>query len=94
MDEAEALDALASLLTELSQRPYDISLHVKHLRIASECGESNSALEMFTNFLAAGDEIWLPLIESKEGAEDIASPEVVREVLELYSRAEEDYICE
>jgi len=95
MDEAQALDALANLLTELARKPYDISLHAEHLRLSIECGGSQvqSAREMFTNFLAAGDLVWLPLIESKEDSVDILSPGGLQEVLSLYARAESDYFC-
>jgi hypothetical protein len=95
MDEEQTLDALASLLTELAQKPHDIALHAKHIQLSAECGQSqaHSAREMFTNYLAAGDEIWLPLIESKETSEDLISLVGTQEILNLYARAEGDYLC-
>ncbi|KAH7922022.1 hypothetical protein BV22DRAFT_1131760 [Leucogyrophana mollusca] len=50
------------------------------------------AQEMVTNYLAAGDEVWIPLIDAKSTAVDLDSPSGVLEVLEVYSRAEADYL--
>lgn len=42
----------------------------------------------------AGEETWLPLIQGKESSVDLATPEGCLELLELYGKAEEDYLCE
>jgi hypothetical protein len=97
MDEAQSLDALASLLNQLSQTPYDISLHAKHIRQAQSSdnleSQAHSAREMLVVFFAAGEEAWIPLIEAKEKSEDLDSASGIQEVLALYVRAETDYIC-
>ncbi|KZT27355.1 hypothetical protein NEOLEDRAFT_1060705 [Neolentinus lepideus HHB14362 ss-1] len=95
MDESDNLEALSNLLTELSTSPYDFSLHVQHLRLASATRmeeQENEAREMFANFFAVTDEVWVPLVEAKEKAFDIRTMEGVKEVLETYERAESDYL--
>ncbi|EPQ51022.1 hypothetical protein GLOTRDRAFT_66218 [Gloeophyllum trabeum ATCC 11539] len=95
MDESDNLEALSNLLTRLSSNPYDLSLHIQHVRLASATGmdeQVNEAREMFANFYAVPDEIWVPLIEAKEKAVDLATAEGVKEILELYERAEGDYL--
>ena len=91
------LDALAQLLNELSERPYDITLHSRHIRLAQSLEESelevHSAMEMLTQFLSAGDHVWLELIRAKETSVDLSKAESVEELLALYARAEADYLC-
>jgi squamous cell carcinoma antigen recognized by T-cells 3 len=93
----ENLDALAKVLSELSERPHDIALHARHIQLAKslevEPTEVQSALEMSTQFLAAGEDVWLALIEAKEASVDMGTVEGVEELLALYSRAEADYLC-
>ncbi|KAG5726870.1 hypothetical protein E4T56_gene1120 [Termitomyces sp. T112] len=96
MDEAQSLDALAKLLNDLSERPYDINLHIQHFKLAKslEGMESQviSACEMLVDFLAAGEQIWSILINAKEKTVDLETKEGVEELLALYSRAESDYL--
>jgi hypothetical protein len=91
------LDALAQVLSELSERPHDIALHARHIRLAKslevEQPEVQSALEMLTQFLSAGEDVWLELIKAKEASVDLGTVEGVEELLALYSRAEADYLC-
>ena len=96
MDETEALEALSNLLTDLAAHPYDLSLHVQHVNLATSTGleeQVQAAREMLTNYWAAGDEIWLPLIENKEKSVDLDTDEGLQDVLELYEQAENDYLC-
>jgi hypothetical protein len=95
MDEADALDALANLLTEIEEKPYDHALHSKHIRLSAGCGEPQvqAAREMLTNFLAAVDKVWLPMIEARENAEDSMSLPGIQDIVSLYERAEADYLC-
>jgi len=99
MDEQQSLEALANILNELSEKPFDFSLHAKHVRLTkSEAfkdmeAEAVSALEMFTNYFAAGDEVWLDLLDAKERSVDLSTVDGAQEVLALYERAEEDYLC-
>ncbi|KAI0632486.1 RNA-binding protein Prp24 [Trametes polyzona] len=95
MDEADALEALSRILERLTQNPYDISLHAEHVRIARSTGmddQVDSALEMMTAFWAAGEQVWLPLIEHRINTSNLESPEDLRAILDLYSRAEQDYL--
>jgi hypothetical protein len=97
MDEAQSLDALANILDQLSQKPYDISLHAQHIRLA----QSNEGLEsqvhtaqkMLPIFLAAGEDVWVPPIEAEEKPKDLDSFDGLPEVLALYVRVEADYLC-
>lgn len=97
MDESQSLDALANILTELAEKPFDISMHAQHIRLAQSLegmdSEVHSAMEMLSNFYAAGEDIWLTLIKAKESAVDLHTANGVGEVLALYARAEADYLC-
>lgn len=97
MDEAQSLDALAKVLNDLSERPCDITLHAQHIRLAQSLegmeAEVQSAMGMLPAFLAAGEDVWLPLINTKKETLDLETADGVNELLALYSRAEEDYLC-
>ena len=100
MDESQSLDALANLLNELAENPYDVNLHVKHIRLAQSLEHLQTqvlpAYEMFVTYLAAGEDVWLPLIDAKQTGLDShsLSKEGLEEVLRLYDSAEQDYLCE
>jgi len=99
MDEAQSLEALSNILTSISETPYDFSLHVQHINVAETLGEGQqdqalSAREMMTGFWAAGEEVWFPLINAKKSTVDMDTEEGVAEVLEVYEKAEDDYLCE
>ncbi|KLO06957.1 hypothetical protein SCHPADRAFT_670625 [Schizopora paradoxa] len=94
MDDEQKLEALSKILTELSSNPYDLSLHVQHIKLTSLPGledEANSARQMLTGFWPAGDEIWMPLIDAKikEGVDTV---EAALEVLVMFETAESDYL--
>ncbi|KAF8635933.1 hypothetical protein AX15_000104 [Amanita polypyramis BW_CC] len=96
MDESQSLDVLADLINELSQKPYDIALHAKNIRLAQSLegmeSEVQSAMEMLPEFLAAGEDIWLFLLDKKEQSVDLTSVNGVADLLALYERAEADYL--
>lgn len=99
MDGVESLEALSNILTSISENPYDFPLHVQHINVAETLGEDQqdqalSAREMMTGFWAAGEEVWLPLINAKKASVDLDTEEGVAEVLEVYEKAEDDYLCE
>lgn len=96
MDEADALEALANTLTLLTENPYDISLHAQNVRLARATGmedQLEAALGMVTTFWAAGNYVWLPLIDMKANSADLAKKEDMEDLLALFERAEEDYLC-
>jgi len=97
MDEAESLDALANIITAVAEKPYDISLHAQHVKLTQSLEgmetEVQSAMEMMSQLVAAGDDVWIPLLNSKEQSVDLETEDGVQELLELYSRAEGDYLC-
>lgn len=95
MDDEQKLEALSKILTELSSNPYDLSLHVQHIKLTSLPGledEANSARQMLTGFWPAGDEIWMPLIDAKIN-EGVDTMEAALEVLVMFENAENDYLC-
>lgn len=95
MDESASLDALADTLTKLSANSYIVDLHVQHIRLAKSLEDKDQllvALEMAANYMATPDDIWLPLIDAKTAASDINTPGGVLEVLDVYSKAELDYM--
>ncbi|RPD62808.1 RNA-binding protein Prp24 [Lentinus tigrinus ALCF2SS1-6] len=95
MNEADALEALSSILERLTDNPYDIALHAEHIRIARATGmddQVESALDMMTAFWAAGEDVWLPLIQRKIDASNLDSSEDLRAILDLFVRAERDYL--
>ncbi|KAJ3554397.1 hypothetical protein NM688_g3135 [Phlebia brevispora] len=94
-DEANALEALANTLTLLTENPYDISLHAQNVRLARATemeDQLEAALDMVKTFWAAGDYVWIPLIDIKVKAADLKSAEGLQEILKLFERAEEDYL--
>lgn len=93
---SDGLDALANLLTELSVNSFDINLHVQHINLARSFdmdGQVLVAQEMAASYLAVGDDVWLPLIEAKTSSANLENPADVLEVLDMYARAEADYLC-
>ena len=95
-DASDGLDALAHLLTELSANSFDIKLHVQHINLARSLDMEPQvviAQEMAASYLAVGDDVWLPLIEAKMSSANLENPADVLEVLEVYARAEADYLC-
>ncbi|KAJ3894244.1 hypothetical protein GG344DRAFT_41516 [Lentinula edodes] len=98
MDESSSLDALAGLLEQLADNPRNFSVHVQHIRLAKSLegleaeAASASALEMFTNCFAAGDEVWLELLDIKERSVNLDTVNGIEEILALYQRAEADYL--
>lgn len=89
------LEAISELLTKLSNEPYDLPTHIQHINLAATAGEEegNEAREMFTAYWAAGDEVWMPLIDAKKRSSNIDSVSGAQEVHELYDKAEGDYLC-
>jgi squamous cell carcinoma antigen recognized by T-cells 3 len=96
MDEEQVLEALSNVISALSETPFDLSLHVQHIRLAAATGmddQVHAARETFTTYYACGDDVWLPLIQDKKNAVDMNSVEGALSVLQTYERAEEDYLC-
>ncbi|KDR82688.1 hypothetical protein GALMADRAFT_57506 [Galerina marginata CBS 339.88] len=92
MNEAESLDALANILGVVAEKPYDVSAHAQHIHLAQSLDAgAHDAMEMMTQFMAAGDEVWLPLLQSKEQSVDLETEEGIEELLALYNFAENDY---
>ncbi|KAI0036479.1 hypothetical protein K488DRAFT_41187 [Vararia minispora EC-137] len=90
----DSLQALADVLTALSENPLDISLHIQHISLAEHAGDEQAteAREMMTAYWAVGDEVWMPLIDAKAHAVDVDTVAGAQEVHELYKRAEGDYL--
>lgn len=70
MDAASALETLSSLLTSIADSPYTLSLHSQHIQLASLplpdlTGQLDSAVQLFLDFYAATDAVWLPFLQEK-----------------------------
>jgi hypothetical protein len=94
----ESLNALANILSQIAEQPFNVALHIQHIQIAGSQpdlgAELKSALEMMTEFLAADPEhVWLPLIKQRESSLDFESSPEIEGLMELYERAENDYLC-
>lgn len=98
MDESQTLDALSNVINTLVENPFDFPSHVRHIRLAGSLPgmetELAAAREMMAQFLAVGDDVWLPLLDQKESSVDLETEAGVTELLALYERAEADYLCE
>ncbi|KAF9497742.1 hypothetical protein BDN71DRAFT_1504719 [Pleurotus eryngii] len=96
MDEAQSLDELARLLEEISQSPYNVSLHAQYIRLADTTegmeAEALSAREMMSNFLLCCERVWIPVVEKKRATADLNTAKGIFQVLDLYVRAELDYL--
>jgi len=95
----DSLNALSSILSNLAEQPYNVSLHAQHIQLVQSDPALNtelqSSLEMMTEFLAADPEhVWLPLIHEKQKKMDLDDTHGVEELLTLYERAVQDYLCE
>lgn len=97
MDDTQSLDALANILNDVAEKPYDVPTHARHIRLTQSLegmeSEVTSAMEMMIQFLAAGEEVWLPLIDAKMRELDLDTKEGVVGLLAFYTRAESDYMC-
>ncbi|KAL1745101.1 hypothetical protein HDZ31DRAFT_37139 [Schizophyllum fasciatum] len=96
MDES-GLDALAEILNKIADKPFDVALHIEHMRLAEAStdpasAEVISACEMYTNFLAAEELVWARLLADKESSVDLTTAAGLEELLNLYERAENDYL--
>ncbi|KAI0081583.1 hypothetical protein K474DRAFT_1703756 [Panus rudis PR-1116 ss-1] len=95
MNEATSLDALSSVLTKLAENPHDLATHAEHVRVAQETGledQVEAALDMLTDIWPAGDYAWIPLLDKKLKDVDLESAEGLTSVLELFQKAERDYL--
>lgn len=96
MDEAQSLEALSNVLTDISANPYDISLHAKHIKLSVDSGsdeQANVARQMMTGFWPAGDEVWMPIVDTRI-QQGVDALDDVMEILGLFESAERDYLCE
>ena len=92
----ESLEAVDNILSKISATPLDLSLHLRHIELAKALEDLEfqlTAFQTLTQFLAVGDEIWLPYVDAKAKYLDLDTVEGVEELLQLYERAEEDYLC-
>lgn len=95
MNDSSSLEALSDTITLLSEKPYELSLHAQHIRLAdaTDAEQALAAREMMTAFWPAGDDVWLPIITAKRQSVNVQSAEGIIEVLAMYEAAEGDYLC-
>ncbi|KAI0263961.1 hypothetical protein BC834DRAFT_283892 [Gloeopeniophorella convolvens] len=95
MDEEQALEALSNVITALAEAPYDLALHAQHIQLAAAAHMDDQVLaarETLAGYYACADDVWIPLIEAKRASVDVDTVEGALAVLEVYGRAEEDYL--
>ncbi|KAI0084788.1 hypothetical protein BDY19DRAFT_1077256 [Irpex rosettiformis] len=95
MDEVAALEALANNLSLITENPYDLSLHIQNVRLERETGmedQEEAVLDMLVTYWAAGEQVWMPLIDLRVKNSNLESPEGLQSVLELFEKAEADYL--
>jgi hypothetical protein len=96
MDEEQALEALSNVISALSEKPFDLSLHAQHIQLAAEAGmddQAHAARETLTTYYACSDDVWLPLLEEKKKTAEINLIEGAITVCQAYKLAEDDYLC-
>jgi hypothetical protein len=96
MDEIQTLDTLAGILSELSDRPYDLALHGEHIALAQDhqLGDQlEVAHSMLVGVYAVDEDTWTSMIVHRKSQEDSTTMAGVQRVLETYQRAEDDYLC-
>jgi len=97
MDDSKSLDVLANVMNELTEKPFDVAIHLQHIRLAESLpgmeAEATSAREMMSGLLAVGDDVWLPLLDAKEKSVDLETEDGLMDLFALYDRAEADYLC-
>ncbi|TRM63998.1 hypothetical protein BD626DRAFT_547754 [Schizophyllum amplum] len=95
--DASGLDALAGILNQIVEKPFDVALHAQHIRLAEAStdptsAEVVSACEMYTNFMPAEETVWARFLAHKEATLDLTTAAGLEELLNLYERAENDYL--
>jgi hypothetical protein len=97
MDDSKSLDVLANVMNELAEKPFDVAIHLQHIRLAESLpgmeAEATSAREMMSGLLAVGDDVWLPLLDAKEKSVNLETEDGLVNLFALYDRAEADYLC-
>jgi squamous cell carcinoma antigen recognized by T-cells 3 len=101
IDESKQLEQLSNVLNQIAENPLKTSLHLRHIQVAKSLGPDDgtndslvSAYQMMVDLLPAPESIWLALLEAKQTTLPLETEEGVVELLELYNRAEADYLCE
>ncbi|KAF8584488.1 hypothetical protein K439DRAFT_1633508 [Ramaria rubella] len=67
-DRTNTFESLSTVLTSLAESPYSLELHAKHIQLASTpelIGQAEGAAQLFTDFYAATDQVWLPFLQQK-----------------------------
>ncbi|KDQ16839.1 hypothetical protein BOTBODRAFT_129777 [Botryobasidium botryosum FD-172 SS1] len=92
---SRAMDTLENVLPALASSPFSSSLHYQCIAAATIVGfqkELNEAREGLVTYLAAPDDVWLPLLQNKvDMLADSRSAEAAEETDDLFVRASIDY---
>ncbi|KIO31343.1 hypothetical protein M407DRAFT_220481 [Tulasnella calospora MUT 4182] len=93
----QALEALPEVLTSVQETPLAYKLHYRAIALVEAAGmedQLQAARINLTNYLAAGDDIWIPLLESKIAQTTGSDAEIDAfiDVEEMFLKAERDYL--
>lgn len=93
----QALEALPEALTAVQETPLAYTLHYRALALLQAIGmedQLHAAQNTLTNYLAAADDIWIPLLGSKIAQTNVPDVEIDAfiDVEEMFMKAERDYL--
>ncbi|KAH6912804.1 RNA-binding protein Prp24 [Coprinopsis sp. MPI-PUGE-AT-0042] len=99
IDESKQLEELSNVLNQIAENPLKRSLHLRHIEVAKSLGPDDgsneslvSAYQMMVDLLPVPESIWLAFIQAKEKSLALDTEKGVTELLDLYNRAEVDYL--
>ena len=89
-----AATAMLERLEALTKSPYSYELHAANVKAANSDEERDEARNFMNQMVPMPEELWMQWIqEKKQRALDEPSLEASIEVLEIYKRACNDYLC-
>ncbi|KAG8985477.1 hypothetical protein FRB90_004683, partial [Tulasnella sp. 427] len=93
----QALEALPAALMAAQESPLSYTAHYRAMGLLEATGMEDqlpAARTNLTNYLAAADDVWIPLLQSKIAETDAAEPEidVFIDLEEMFLKAERDYL--
>ncbi|KAL7416070.1 hypothetical protein BDY24DRAFT_439291 [Mrakia frigida] len=92
-----ALEEMEKVINELNiaGREFSISLHQKHVALATQAGlddQVEAARTMMVQSVTCGDDVWIPLLDSKTATADVTSSSDLADLLQLHEQSVEGYL--